>query len=157
MAINVSAANSQAAQISNESDRLKVAKAHLCSYRDALRSSWQADETAYYIRAINDAIDKIDKAIRDMQSLSGDIKNTAAQIKREEEERIRRAQIAYDDARRNLDKLRQHRQNLINDLGNYAPAAQAGVRGAIQALESQIVTAERNCNSKYTALQNAKR
>lgn len=85
MAINVNAANNQAAQLNDNVSKLRDAKRQMQAYRSSVSNNWQGKEVTYILTAIDQVIGDIDSAIRNLDSLSGDIKSVAAQIKREED------------------------------------------------------------------------
>ncbi len=91
MAINVNAANNQAAQLNDNISKLRDAKKQMQAYRSSVSNNWQGKEVTYILTAIDRVIGDIDSTIRNLESLSSDIKSTAAQIKREEDAAVARA------------------------------------------------------------------
>lgn len=85
MAIDITAANQQALQLSSCAEDLRQAKNQLLSYQSSLGVNWQGEEVKYIQKAINQNLEKINKLIAELEDLSGDVKSTAATIKREEE------------------------------------------------------------------------
>ena len=81
MGINVNTANNQVGQLNNNIFQLHSAKKQLLAYKLSASNNWQGKEVAYILTAINQAVRDIDSAIKTLDSLNGDIKNTAAQIK----------------------------------------------------------------------------
>ena len=53
MAINVSAANSQAAQLNDNIAKLRSAKKQMQAYRASVSNNWQSKEVSYILNAID--------------------------------------------------------------------------------------------------------
>lgn len=170
MAINVNAANYQAAQINDNISKLRDAKRRMQAYRSSISNNWQGKEVAYILTAIDRVIEDIDSTISNMGSLSTDIKNTAAQIKREEDaaaaaarakaakqQRIRAAQSAYDNARDELDDLVEKKERLEASMRNANLYTKLRLMNELDALNEEIQKAESKCESTYNALRAAKR
>lgn len=105
-----------------------------------------------------------------MDSLSRDIKNTAAQIKREEaaaaaaararaakQQQIRAAQDAYNKACEELDDLMETREKLMEKYGKASILDKIRLHNEIQDLNEAIQKAESKVDSTYNALRAAKR
>ena len=60
MAINVSAANSQAAQLNDNIAKLRSAKKQMQAYRASVSNNWQSKEVSYILNAIDQVIGDID-------------------------------------------------------------------------------------------------
>ena len=98
MSINVSAANNQAAQLNDNISKLRDAKRQMQAYRSSVSNNWQGKEVTYILTAIDRVIGDIDSAIRNLDSLSDDIKSVATQIKREEDAAAAAARAAAERA-----------------------------------------------------------
>lgn len=169
MAINVSAANNQAAQLNDNISKLRDAKRQMQAYRSSVSNNWQGKEVTYILTAIDRVIGDIDSAIRNLDSLCGDIKSVAAQIKREEdaaaaaarakaakEQQIRVAQSAYDAARNELDDLLEAREKLLAKFSKASLRDRVRLNSEIQELNKTIRNAESKVQSTYNALRAAK-
>ncbi len=169
MAINVNAANNQAAQLNNNIAKLRDAKRQMQAYRSSVSDNWQGKEVTYILTAIDRVIGEIDSAIRNLDSLSGDIKSVAAQIKREEDaaaaaarvkaekqERIRVAQAAYDDARSELDDLVDKREKLLAKYIKASARNRDKIAKEIKELDKTIRSVEEKVHNAYNALRVAK-
>lgn len=170
MAINVNAANNQAAQLTNNITKLHDAKKQMQQYRASVSNNWQGKEVSYILTAIDRVIGDIDSAIRNLDSLSGDIRTVAAKIKREEDaaaaaararaakqQQIRVAQNAYDTARNELNDLMETRERLLELYSKAAFRDRARLYSQIKELEQTIQRAEANVQSTYNALRAAKK
>lgn len=169
MAINVNTANSQAAQLNENISKLREAKRQMQTYRSSVSNNWQGKEVTYILTAIDRVIGDIDGAIRNLDSLSGDIKSVAAQIKREEDaaaaaarakaakqQQIRAAQSAYDAARNELDDLLEAREKLLEKYSKASLRDRVRLYSEIQELNTMIQNAESKVQSTYNALRAAK-
>lgn len=130
MAINVSAANNQAAQLNDNISKLRDAKRQMQAYRASVSNNWQGKEVTYILIAIDRVIGDIDSAIRNLDSLSDDIKSVASQIKREEDAAAAAARAAAERAA--AERAAQQR----------AAAARAEAERANQAKQQRINTAQ---------------
>ncbi len=173
MAINVGAANSQASQLSSNVSQLRNAKNQLVTYRSTITSNWQGAEVGYIVSAINQLIDEIDGAIRNLDSIGGDIRQTAEQIRREEEaaaaaaaaararaekqRRIQAAQQKYNEARDELDKLNEEMEKLEKKHKKASGIKKFKYALEIEELKEKIEKAEEKCSDTHRALVNAKR
>lgn len=168
MAINVNAANNQAAQLSNDISKLRSARKQMQSYKSSVSNNWQGKEVTYILTAIDQVIGEIDSAIRNMDSLSADIKSVAAQIKREEdaaasraraakEQRVQAAQDAYDAACEELETLKEAREKLMDKFLKASVSNKLRILDQIRELEENIQKAEENAQNAYNALKTAKR
>lgn len=170
MAINVTAANNQAAQLNNNISKLRDAKRQMQAYRSSVSNNWQGREVTYILTAIDRVIGEIDSAIRNLDSLSGDIKTVAAQIKREEDaaaaaararaakqQRIRVAQEAYDKARNELDDLVERMEETERKFRNASGRNKTRLREEMEKLQAEIRKAQSKVDSTYDALRAAKR
>lgn len=167
MAINVNAANTQAAQLNNNSAKLRDAKRQMQAYRSSVSNNWQGREVTYILTAIDRVIGDIDSAIRNLDSLSGDIKTVAAQIKREEDaaaaaararqRRIQQAQSNYDNACNELNQLMEARNRLLEQYSRASRRDKAALFAQIKDLEGTIHAVEGKVRNAYDALRAAKR
>ncbi len=169
MAINVNAANNQASQLSNNVAKLRDAKKQMQAYKSSVSNNWQGKEVTYILTAIDRVIADIDRVIGNTNSLSSDIRSTAAQIKREEdaaaaaarakaarEQRIRIAQNAYDDAREKLDDLLEKRKELIERFKKSSGRNRIRLQMEILELDETITKAEDAVRNTYQALRAAR-
>lgn len=140
MAINVSAANSQAAQLNDNISKLRDAKRQMQAYRSSVSNNWQGKEVTYILTAIDRVIGDIDSAIRNLDTLSDDIKSVASQIKREEDAAAAAARAAAERAA--AERAAQQR----------AAAARAEAERANQAKQQRINTAQSNYNKACSDL-----
>lgn len=170
MAINVNTANNQAGQLNNNISQLRNAKKQMLAYKSSVSNNWQGKEVGYILTAIDQVVGDIDGAIRNIDSLSGDIKNVAAQIKREEDaaaaaararaakqQRIRVAQNAYDSAREDLDELLEKREKIEKKMKKASFLEKLRLTNDLQDLNKEIEKAENKCESAYNALRAAKK
>ena len=168
MAINVNAANNQAAQLYNNISQLRDAKRQMLAYRSSVSNNWQGKEVSYILTAIDQVIRDIDAASGSIESLSSDIKTVAAQIKREEEaaaaaaarakqQRIEAAQNAYNSACAELNSLMEQRNRLITELSRASRRNQAGIFAQIKSLEDVIRQVQSKVASAGDALNAARR
>ena len=169
MAINVNAANVQAQQLNNNICQLRVAKQKMLAYRASVSNNWRSKEVSYILAAIDLVLKDIDLAIRNLDSLSNDIKNAAAQIKREEDaaaaaarvraerqRRIRVAQKAYDDAQADWEALNKKREELEKRYKKASILEKFRLAAQLQDLNQEIGKAQEKCNLAYNALRAAK-
>ena len=140
MAINVSAANTQAAQLIDNISKLRDAKRQMQAYRYSISNNWQGKEVTYILTAIDRVIGDIDGAIRNLDSLSDDIKSVALQIKREEDAAAAAARAAAERAA--AERAAQQR----------AAAVRAEAERANQAKQQRINTAQSNYNKACSDL-----
>lgn len=140
MAINVSAANNQATQLIDNISKLRDAKKKMQAYRASVSNNWQGKEVTYILTAIDRVIEDINSAIRNLESLSTDIKSVASQIKREEDAAAAAARAAAERAA--AERAAQQR----------AAAARAEAERANQAKQQRINTAQSNYNKACSDL-----
>ena len=170
MAINVNTANDQAGQLNNNISQLRNAKRQMQAYRSSVSNNWQGKEVTYILTAIDQVVGDIDSAIRNLDSLSNDIKTVASQIKREEDaaaaaaraaaakqQRIRTAQTAYDNARDDLNELLDKKNKLEARIKKASFLEKLRLTNDLQDLNKDIEKAENKCESAYNALRAAKR
>ncbi len=171
MAINVNASNMQAGQLSSYANQLRNAKNQLNSYKSSLTSYWQGQEVTYITRGIDQTIAQIDGVIRQLNSLSNDLRNTAAQIKREDDaaaaaararalkqQRIQTAQTNYNRAVDECDNLYEEYDKLHKELMKSKSASQQkAYEKKLYELSQKIKEAERNRSNCYNTLAAARR
>lgn len=169
MAINVSAANGQAAQLQSYADRLQQAKNQLSSYKSSLAANWHGSEVPYITQGIDKAIAQIDAVIRELRSAANDVNSTAAAIKREDDaaaaaararaarqQALAAAQAAYDKASEALKELLEERDALLKRLGGRKSLLQR-YKAEIDKLAEKIEAAEKKCDECKDALAAARR
>lgn len=169
MAINVSVANNQAAQLRGYADRLQQAKNQLNSYKSSLTANWQGSEVLYISRGIDKAVAQIDAAMRNLRNIANDVNNTAAAIKREDDaaaaaararaakqQRIAAAQNAYNTACDELDSLNKSREALVAKLKK-KPSLSSKLKGELKELDKKIEAAKKKCADCKNALAAARR
>ncbi len=169
MAINVNTANIQAAQLNNNISQLRVAKRHMLAYKASVSNSWQGKEVGYILTAIDQVVGEIDSAIRNLDSLSGDVRSVAAQIKREEDaaaaaararaakqQRIRVAQDAYNKACEELNMLNRKRDELMARRGRASLRQKLRIDMELAELSNTIQQSEAKCELTYNNLRAAK-
>lgn len=171
MAINVNAANMQAGQISAYANQLRNAKNQLYHYKSSITTHWQGQEVTYIVHGIDHAIDQIDSVIRQLNSLSNDLRNTAAAIKREDDaaaaaararalkqQKIQTAQTNYNKAVNECDNLYRERNELQKVLSkNISANSRRSYENKLGEIIKKIEKAERNRNNCYYALSAARR
>ncbi len=131
MAINVTAANQQAAEIAGKIAQLRSARSSLVKYKTDLWSNWQGQEVGLFAQSIDAEIAKIDALIGSLDGISSDIKIAAAAIQREEEaaaraaaeraaQQHRRAQArnAYNAACSAVDTIVREREAVVEQMRN---------------------------------------
>lgn len=170
MAINVNVANNQAEQLNNNVTQLRTARKQMLEYRASISANWQAKEASYILTAIDRVVGDIDSAIRNLNSLSSDIKSVAAQIKREEDaaaaaarakaaqqQRLREAQNAYDDAQEELSELIDEKEKVEEKYKKASFFERLKLQNDLRELEEKIDKAEDNLNKANDALRAARR
>ncbi len=185
MSINVTAANSQAAQLSSYANQLRQAKTQLSSYKSSVNQNWQAEEVTYIGKGIDKAISDIDAIIKELESIGTDIKNAAAAIRREEEaaerarreqearerarreqearekadreRRIREAEAAYEQAKKELDALNRELSELIKTIAKAPISKKLSLSSQLTQLYSRVNAAQAKCNECKSQLDAARR
>ena len=142
MSIDINLANNQAAQIRAYADQLRSAKNDLYKYKDTLISAWRGTEVKSVIASIDAQTAKIDKVIKELESLSNNVQSTAASIKRQED-------AAAAAARAKAERERQERAR--------AEAAARAAASANAARQSRINTAQNNYNQAVAEKDNLER
>jgi len=131
MSINVNLANAQANQLSTNISQLSQAKNNLEDYKNSLNSNWQADEMSFINQAIERIMEQINSTMNAIDSLVNDVRDTAAEIKREEDaaraarirqEKINRADENLNNAKIEVEGFRQRIEDAqmnMNDNSEY--------------------------------------
>jgi predicted RNase H-like nuclease (RuvC/YqgF family) len=83
--INTSVANQYAEKLRSYETQLTQAKTNLRAYQTGITSGWQSAEVSYINRAIEQVLAQITAAQNQIAPIAQEIKNTAEQIRREEE------------------------------------------------------------------------
>ena len=91
MAVNVTQANYQAAQIEGKVQQLRSARNALASYRSELQGNWQSQEVGLILQSVDGQIAELDRLLGSLNNLATDIRRAAAEIRREEEAAARAA------------------------------------------------------------------
>lgn len=169
MAINISTANNQAAQLRGYADRLQQAKNQLNSYKSSLSANWQGSEVPYILQGIDKAIVQIDAVMRDLRNVANDVSSVASAIKREDDaaaaaararaakqQRIAAAQKSYNDACDELSELNKSRDELIKKLKN-KPSLLAKYKDKLEEIIKNIEKAEKKCDECKRTLTAARR
>lgn len=166
MAINVNAANQQAAEIAAKVNRLRMARNELGQYRTELQSNWQGQEVGLFVQSIDAEIAKIDALIGTLNSIGTDIRNTAAAIKREEEaaakaaaekaaqqKRMAQARSAYNAACNALDAIVRERETIVEQMRNTKSLATMTVLNMkLIEIDKRLSDAQEVCNQCRLAL-----
>lgn len=169
MSINVNTANNQAEQLNNNISQLKAARKQILAYKTSVSNNWQGKEVGYILTAIDQVIGDIDSAIRNIDSLSDDMKRAAVQIQREEaaaaaarareakQQKIRIAQESYDNARKELDDLTDKKEELEARQKNASFFEKLRIADVLAEIDDMIEKAEQKCNEADNTLRAAKR
>lgn len=131
MAINVTKANNQAAEIARDVEKLRRARNRLIKYKTDLQQNWQAAEIGLFVESIDAEIRKIDALLSTLSNLSTDIKNAAEAIRREEEaaeraaaaraaqqQKAAQARQAYNNACDALEDIVKERREIVAKMRN---------------------------------------
>lgn len=169
MAINISVANNQAAQLHEYTVTLQRTKQQLSYYKSILTANWQGSEVGYFVQSIDKAIAQINAVINELNATANDIKNAAETIKREEEaaaaaararvEKQRRIAIAereYNEANNELSELLKSRDEFVKKTKGKRSLSKKE-KDALDELNKKIAEAEKKCNDRKNALAAARR
>lgn len=110
MGVDVTKANTQAAQLQEYANQLRNAKKSLESYQTELSLNWVGTETQYIFTAISNQINKINSVVAELESLQGDVKSVATQICNEEIAAEEAAKKAREEAERKAREEEARRQ-----------------------------------------------
>lgn len=168
MAIDVNAANWQANQLASYATRLQSAKNQLTQYKCSISSEWQGQEVKYILQGIEKAIAEINSIVRELNTLSSDVKNTANTIRKEEEaaarawaEKQRRIQVAqekYVAAEREVEELTKKMNSLSETLrSTKSQSKKKKLLEELEKLEKQLAEKRNNRDVCYNNLMWAKR
>lgn len=145
MGVNISQANSQAAQLRTYATRLNQVKSYLISYKSSLDSNWRGDE----IKSIDSAIDAINRRIQNLQAL---LNSTATNIV-DSANQIRREEIAAEEARRRAEEARKRAE----EAARQRQAQEAQRRAAEIAAQKALDEAEKERKAMDDLLKKLKR
>lgn len=160
MAINTFAANQQADRLRSYETQLTQAKNSLRAYQYSLTANWAGEEASHINRAIEQVLSQITAAQNQLAPLAQDIKNTAEQIRREEEAaaalaqkqaQIRQVSADLEAAQKSAEELKKKLDTLIRNTGNQ-PRRWVGA-AANQALINSTLTAYNEAAQKAEELQ----
>ncbi len=166
MAINVTAANQQAAEIAGKIGQLRSARNSLAQYRSQLQTNWQGQEVGLFVESVDREIRKIDTLIGSLNGLSNDIRRAAEEIRREEEaaaraaaaraeqqRRAAQARSAYNAACSRLDEVARERDVIIQKMRNTkSKKTMADLNAQLAELDKRIMEAQEACNRCRMAL-----
>lgn len=166
MAINVTKANQQAAEIAGKISQLRNAKNNLLKYKSDLLSNWQGQEVGLFTQSIDNEIAKIDALLGTLNNLSTDIRNAAAAIHREEEaaaraaaeaaarqQRMAQARSAYNAACNALDSIMQERNQIIEQMRNTrSMSTMVALNEKLMEIDQRLEAAQAACDQCRAAL-----
>lgn len=144
--IDVGSANIRAYELCCYAGDLRMAYSLLEQYQSEIESNWQAQEVAYYVAAINNVQQRINRVAGELESVAGTVSSTASQIRAEEEECARRE--AEERARREAEE-RARREAEERARQEAAAAAER----ARQAVASAIKKSAKKKSSAYTSFR----
>ncbi len=170
MAINVTVANNQAAQINSCIQQLRRSQTQLKAYKSSIQSSWSGKEVSYILTSIDQTLNEINVAINEMEGISRDIKTNASNIKREEDaaaaaaraqaekqRRIRVAQNAYNNACNKVNELEESFEELQKKYDKAPFWEKIALKLQLDELEEKLEAALKVRNQKYNNLRAARR
>ncbi|MBQ6264642.1 MAG: WXG100 family type VII secretion target [Clostridia bacterium] len=148
MSIDFNLANNQAAQLRAYADQLRSAKNDLYKYKDTLVSAWRGTEAKSVIASIDAQTAKIDKVIKELESLSSNVQSTAASIKRQEEAAAAAARAKAERERREREQAaaRARAEAEKAERERQAKAQAQAAAAAKTARQNQINAAQSNYN-----------
>lgn len=166
MAIDVNAANQQAAEIAGKISQLKTARNSLAKYKSDLQSNWVGQEVGLFVQSINAEIAKIDTLLGTLNSLSSDIRQAAAEIRQEEEAAAKaaaaraaqdsqraQARSAYNAACNTLDAIAKERDKVVEQMRNTkSPATMLKLNLKLIEIDNRLSDAQEVCNKCRLAL-----
>lgn len=100
MAFEVGPSHAQANTLSGVARNLELAKKRLYEYKDTIGVNWKSKEVQYISLSIDQTIEEINSAIRQLDGLAGDIKSVANDLRREDLEAEEAARRAAEEAAR---------------------------------------------------------
>ena len=160
MAINVTRANQQAAEIAGKVAELRIAKNHLLKYKSELQCNWQGREVGLFVQSVDDSIAKINALLGTLTTLSNDIKTTADAIYREEkaaeeaaaaraaqERKMAQARQAYNAACNELDVIIKERAALLEQMRNTKSVkTMVALNEKLIEIDKRLADAQEVCN-----------
>ena len=156
MAMDVSRANAQAANLSSCSSELNRALNLLNSYN--ILNNYQSSEVPSIISEINSIIKLINGAMNELNSVGNAVRTSAKNIRNQELARIRAAQNALNAAKATLDNLIKRRKRLNEQMRYITDQNELNkFRKQQLILNKQILDAQRKYNKCYSELQAARR
>lgn len=171
MAINVTAANNQAAEIACEIGRLRSARNYLEKYKSELQANWQGQEVGLFVQSLDISISKIDALIGSLSNLGTDIRNVASTIQREEkaaaeaaaasaarQRQMAQARSAYNSSCDALDAIVREREALVEQMRNTKSMRTMMVLNEqLIEIDKKLAAAQEECNRCRAALDSAGR
>ena len=151
MGVDVTKANTQAAQLQEYANQLRNAKKSLESYQTELSLNWVGTETQYIFTAISNQINKINSVVAELESLQGDVKSVATQIRNEEIAAEEAAKKAREEAERKAREEEARRQ------AEAAAKAEAERQAAAKAEAERQAAAKAEAERKAAAKAEAER
>lgn len=127
MTMNINGTFQQADQLRSYETQLTQAKNNLRSYQSSLYANWNCEEMIYISRAIDQVLSEITSAQNQLVPIANEIKNTAEQIRREEEAatilaqkqaQIHQLQTDLEAAQKTEEELKKQLEQLIRNSGN---------------------------------------
>lgn len=151
MSIDINLANNQAAQLRAYADQLRTAKNDLYKYKDTIVSAWRGAEAKSVIASIDAQTVKIDKVIKELESLSSNVQSTAASIKRQEEAAAAAARAKAERERREREQAAARAAAAREQAAKAEKErqAKAQAQAAATAKQSRINTAQNNYNQAF--------
>ena len=147
MSIDINLANNQAAQLLTYADQLRTAKNDLLQYKDTIISAWRGPDAKRVIASVDTQIARIDKVIKELESLSNTVQSTAASIKRQEDaaaaEARRKAEREKREREQAAARARAEKQSRVNAARENCDQALAEK----EKLEKQLKEVEKNLNN----------
>lgn len=171
MAINVTRAKQQAAEIAGEISQLRSAKAKLITYKSELQANWRGQEVGLFAQSIDAQIAKIDALLGSLDSLSADIHSTAMEIQREEkaaaeaaaaraahQQQLEKARNAYNQACDAMDSIAKEREAIITQMRNTRSLVTMGkLNEQLKEIDQRMHQAQEACEQCRIALDKAGR
>ena len=158
MAMDVSRANAQAANLSSCSSELNRAMNLLNSYKSNILNNYQSSEVPSIVSEINSIIKLINGAMNELNSVGNAVRTSAKNIRNQELTRIRAAQNALNAAKASLDNLTKRRKRLNEQMRYITDQNELNkFRKQQLILNKQILDAQRKYNKCYSELQAARR
>lgn len=166
MAVNVTQANYQAAQIEGKVQQLRNARGALSSYRSELQGNWQSQEVGLILQSVDGQIAELDRLLGSLNNLATDIRRAAAEIRREEEAAARaaaeraarerqqaQARGAYNAACENLDAITRERAEIVLRMQNTRSSkTMAQLNEQLADIDRRLELAQQECDRCRLAL-----